>query len=113
MVYNVLDYPGGVVRMTSVTEEDNELMRNYPEHDTFHRKVKQVMNFVVISIYQNRTSWPVSQIFLFFVFKFQAMKGSVGLPVGVQVVAPCYEDEMCLRVMKEVEGAADFHVIDK
>ena len=48
-----------------------------------------------------------------FLFQFQAMKGSVGLPVGVQVVAPCYEDEMCLRVMKEVEGAADFHVIDK
>ena len=35
------------------------------------------------------------------------MIGSIGLPVGVQVVAPWYEDEMCLRVMKEVEGAAD------
>ena len=48
MLYNVLDYPGGVVRMTSVTEEDNESMRNYPDHDVFHRRVKQVMNFVVI-----------------------------------------------------------------
>ena len=41
------------------------------------------------------------------------MKGSVGLPVGVQVVAPWYEDKMCLRVMKEVEGAADFHIMKK
>ena len=41
------------------------------------------------------------------------MKGSVGLPVGVQVIAPYYEDEMCLRVMKEAEGAADFHVMNK
>ena len=40
------------------------------------------------------------------------MKSSVGLRVGVQVVAPWYEDEMCLRVLKEVEGAADFHVLD-
>ncbi len=40
----------------------------------------------------------------------QAVEGSVGLPVGVQVVAPWYEDEMCLRVMREVEAAADFHV---
>ena len=41
------------------------------------------------------------------------MIGSIGLPVGVQVVAPWYEDEMCLRVMKEVEGTADFHVMNK
>ena len=51
MVYNVLDYPGGVVRMTSVTQEDNELMRNYPDHDKFHRKVKEVMNLIMT--YQN------------------------------------------------------------
>ena len=44
LVYNVLDYPGGVVRMTSITEDDNELMRNYPDHDKFHRKVKEVTN---------------------------------------------------------------------
>ena len=43
----------------------------------------------------------------------QAMDGAVGLPVGIQVVAPWYEDEVCLRVMKEVEGAADFHVMNK
>ena len=43
----------------------------------------------------------------------QAMEGAVGLPVGIQVVAPWYEDEICLRVMKEVEGAADFHVMNK
>ena len=47
MVYNVLDYPGGVVRMTSVTEDDNELMRNYPEHDMFHRRVKEVGNIII------------------------------------------------------------------
>ena len=41
------------------------------------------------------------------------MEGAVELPVGVEVVGPWYEDEMCLRVMKEVEGAADFHVMNK
>ena len=47
MVYNVLDYPGGAVRMTSVTEDDNELMRNYPEHDMFHKRVKEVGNIII------------------------------------------------------------------
>ena len=35
-----------------------------------------------------------------------AAKGAVGLPVGVQVAALPHHDELCLRVMKEVELAA-------
>ena len=31
-----------------------------------------------------------------------------GFPVGVQVVAPTWKDEVCLRVMKELEKAADY-----
>ena len=30
--------------------------------------------------------------------------GSVGLPVTVQVAALTFRDELCLRVMKEIEG---------
>ena len=42
MLYNVLNLPAGVVRMTSVTEEDNDLMKHYPNHDMHHRRVKGV-----------------------------------------------------------------------
>ena len=42
MVYNVLNFPAGVVRMTSVTEGDDDLMKHYPEHDMYHRRVKKV-----------------------------------------------------------------------
>jgi len=30
------------------------------------------------------------------------MKDSVGLPVGVQVVTMPFEDEICLKVMKDI-----------
>ena len=39
------------------------------------------------------------------------MVGSAGLPVGVQVAALTWHDELCLRVMKDVENAADFTVV--
>ena len=42
MVYNALNFPAGVVRMTSVTEEDNDQMKDYPDHDMYHRRVKKV-----------------------------------------------------------------------
>ena len=42
MVYNALNFPAGVVRMTRVTEEDDGQMKDYPEHDMYHRKVKKV-----------------------------------------------------------------------
>ncbi len=34
---------------------------------------------------------------------FQAVKGGVGLPVAVQCVSLPWQDEMCLRFMREVE----------
>ena len=35
----------------------------------------------------------------------QAMDaGSVGLPITVQVATPTFRDELCLRIMKEIEG---------
>lgn len=38
----------------------------------------------------------------------QTMQGSAGLPIGVSVMTPAYQDEKCLRVMKEVESAVEF-----
>ena len=132
--YNVLNFPAGVVRMTSVTEEDDDMMSSYPDHDMWHKRVIEVMapislfqwwlerNFTRLIKWENwsaqnknkklKCRWSSCFEWTFCVI-LQAMKGSVGLPVRVQVVAPWYEDEMCLRVMKEVEGAADFHVMDK
>lgn len=39
----------------------------------------------------------------------QAVHGSVGLPVAVQCVALPWEEELCLRFMKEVETLARNH----
>lgn len=39
---------------------------------------------------------------------FQSLRGSQGLPVGVQVVCLRYKDEMVLRIMKELQAAADY-----
>ena len=41
---------------------------------------------------------------LMFIIFIQAMDpGSVGLPVTVQVAALTFRDELCLRLMKEIE----------
>ena len=39
----------------------------------------------------------------------QVVKGSVGLPVAVQCIALPWEEELCLRFMKEVETTAKNH----
>lgn len=37
------------------------------------------------------------------------MENSAGLPVSVQVVAPPYEDELCLHVMRQIESEIGLH----
>lgn len=73
--YNVLDFPAGSVPVTKVTEQDVAMVKDYPASDVWHQTVKK------------------------------GMQGSEGLPVGVQVVALPWQEELCLRVMKELETA--------
>ncbi|XP_063323788.1 vitamin D3 hydroxylase-associated protein-like [Pelmatolapia mariae] len=70
-VYNLLNFPAGVVTVSTVTAEDEEEFEHYP--DKFNK-----------------------------VFK-EAVTGGEGLPVAVQCVALPWQDELCLRFMKEVE----------
>ena len=48
---------------------------------------------------------PVAQRDLFAQAAIAATRGSAGLPVGVQVMAPPFEDELALRGMRELERA--------
>ncbi|XP_029473759.1 vitamin D3 hydroxylase-associated protein-like isoform X1 [Rhinatrema bivittatum] len=75
MLYNVLNFPAGVVPVTRVTREDEEELRSYEGHygDSWDRLLKE------------------------------AVEGGVGLPVAVQCVALPWQEELCLRFMKEVE----------
>ncbi len=76
-LYNLLDYPAGSVPVTLVTEEDEERTKElYPKtEDSETMLAKRAFS-----------------------------KGSVGLPVGIQCVALPYRDEVCLRLMKELES---------
>ncbi|NWR70718.1 FAAH1 hydrolase, partial [Centropus unirufus] len=75
MLYNVLDFPTGVVPVTMVTEEDEEELKGYQGYfkDWWDRTLAK------------------------------AVRDSVGLPVAVQCVALPWQEELCLRFMKEVE----------
>lgn len=75
ILYNLLNFPAGVVPVSTVTAEDEEELGRYK------------------GFYQDR--WDK-------LFK-QAVSGGEGLPVGVQCVALPWQDELCLRFMKEVE----------
>ncbi|XP_023968113.2 vitamin D3 hydroxylase-associated protein-like [Chrysemys picta bellii] len=78
MLYNVLNFPAGVVPVTTVTEADEEDLKHYTGHygDPWDRTLRQ------------------------------AVEGAVGLPVAVQCVALPWQEELCLRFMKEVETLA-------
>eukprot|EP00058_Branchiostoma_floridae_P015839 XP_002601327.1 hypothetical protein BRAFLDRAFT_82774 [Branchiostoma floridae] len=74
-IFNLLNFPAGVVPVTKVTEEDDRLLDDIigSEKDPFDRNVLKVA------------------------------KGAVGMPVAVQCVALPWQEEACLRLMKEVE----------
>ncbi|KAJ1356860.1 hypothetical protein KIN20_014698 [Parelaphostrongylus tenuis] len=73
-LFNLLDFAAGVVNVTNVTPEDEQKMIDeYPETDPWYRIVKKTC------------------------------KGSVGYPVGVQVAAPPYMEEVMLRILRDVE----------
>ncbi|XP_026801453.3 fatty-acid amide hydrolase 1 [Pangasianodon hypophthalmus] len=74
-LYNVLNFPVGVVPVTEVTAEDEDELKHYRG------------NFGDV--------WD--KIFV------KAIRGGVGLPIAVQCVALPWQEEMCLRLMREVE----------
>ncbi|NXI30389.1 FAAH1 hydrolase, partial [Sterrhoptilus dennistouni] len=75
MLYNLLNFPAGVVPVSTVTEADEEELKLYKGccNDPWDRTLKQ------------------------------AVSGAVGMPVAVQCVALPWQEELCLRFMKEVE----------
>nr|XP_023410100.1 fatty-acid amide hydrolase 1 [Loxodonta africana] len=75
MLYNCLDFPAGVVPVTTVTAKDEAQMEHYRGY------------------FGDIWDWMLQK----------AMKKSVGLPVAVQCVALPWQEELCLRFMREVE----------
>jgi len=81
-LFNMLDYPAGVLCVDQVTSDDDQkLLNEYP------------------STIRNRN--PIFSLIR------KAAQNSFGLPLSVQVVALPYREEMCLRVMKEIELVAN------
>uniref|UniRef100_A0A3Q4NBP3 Fatty acid amide hydrolase n=1 Tax=Neolamprologus brichardi TaxID=32507 RepID=A0A3Q4NBP3_NEOBR len=75
MLYNLLKFPAGVVPVSTVTAKDEEELKHYKGcyQDSYDKSLKE------------------------------AVTGGEGLPVAVQCVALPWQDELCLRFMKEVE----------
>lgn len=81
-IFNFLDLPAGVVKVDTVTKEDEEQAKEYPTPAAAKRFFQHPMHRMVR----------------------KAMIGSAGLPVGVQVIAAPYQEETCLQVMKAIES---------
>ncbi|XP_062995474.1 fatty-acid amide hydrolase 1-like [Elgaria multicarinata webbii] len=75
LLYNYLDFPAGVLPVTTVMKEDEEELKTLRGH--------------------YNDMWDK--------FSVKAVEGAVGLPVSVQCVALPWQEELCLRFMKEVE----------
>ncbi|KAM5125548.1 fatty-acid amide hydrolase 1-like [Mantella aurantiaca] len=76
ILYNLLDFPVGVLPVTTVTREDEEELKRY---EGYHRD------------YWDRLLR-------------KGLADGVGLPVAVQCVSLPWQEEKCLRLMKEVES---------
>uniref|UniRef100_A0AAY4DKG0 Fatty-acid amide hydrolase 1 n=1 Tax=Denticeps clupeoides TaxID=299321 RepID=A0AAY4DKG0_9TELE len=74
-IYNLLNFPAGAVPVSTVTAEDEANLNHYKG------------NF--------QDYWD--KVFV------KAVRGAEGLPVAVQCVALPWQDELCLRFMREVE----------
>ncbi|XP_063422716.1 vitamin D3 hydroxylase-associated protein-like isoform X2 [Mytilus trossulus] len=72
-LYNLLDYTAGTLKVTNVTQADLDNFQHYPSKTWLEKNIK----------------------------KFS--EGSKGLPVGVQFVGLSYQEELVLRLMKDVE----------
>ncbi|KAI4889973.1 hypothetical protein NFI96_024360 [Prochilodus magdalenae] len=92
VLYNVLNFPSGAVPVTTVTAEDEAKLSQYRGTfgdiwDKLFVKAS-VCKLVVFSKSQSLST---------------AVRGGVGLPVAVQCVSLPWQDELCLRFMREVE----------
>uniref|UniRef100_UPI00398EC7E7 fatty-acid amide hydrolase 1 n=1 Tax=Pristiophorus japonicus TaxID=55135 RepID=UPI00398EC7E7 len=75
VIFNLLNFPAGIVPVSTVTEKDEEELKGYVGYCNDH--------------------WDKT-------FK-KGISGAVGLPLAVQCVALPWHDELCLRFMREVE----------
>ncbi|XP_035997184.1 vitamin D3 hydroxylase-associated protein [Fundulus heteroclitus] len=75
ILYNLLNFPAGTVPVSTVTAQDEEELEHFRGN------------------YQDRWDKLHKQV----------VTGAEGLPVAVQCVALPWQDELCLRFMKEVE----------
>eukprot|EP00871_Galdieria_phlegrea_P003325 jgi/Galph1/3994/GphlegSOOS_G2649.1 len=79
---NVLNLPAGVVPVTLVRQEEGQAAWLSPCKDLLDKLVQDCVT---------------------------GDGGCEGLPVGIQVVSTPWKEEMCLRVMKEIEQVAEFN----
>jgi len=78
-IFNTLNLPTGVVPITLVKEGEDVYPREIcPENDSYYKA------------------------------EVQNMKGSVGMPIGVQITTLPYEDEKCVNLMRQVEEEINF-----
>jgi len=71
-----LDFAAGTLPLSRVTASDEAAMEGYPMHNDMTPNYKRVK---------------------------KAMKGIVGLPINVQVVTLPWQEELCLRIMRDVD----------
>ncbi len=79
MLYNLLDFPSGVVPVTRVNDVDVKSPR-------------EIVNFMDK-------------------FLRKSEENSLGMPVGLQVVALPFQDELCLSAMKLISSLLPDHIL--
>ena len=72
--WNVMNFPAGIAPVTKWSPEDDEGMRNYPQHDLIHRTIHGLCD-----------------------------EGCKNMPLAVQVVARPHRDEQVLQILSVLD----------
>ena len=80
-IANLLCWPSGTIPITTIRENE----QHYRNEDLPKEQRDMMSSYIA-----------------------QEMKDSAGLPISVSVMTPAYQDELCLRVMREIEKGVNF-----
>ena len=99
-IANLLQWPCGAMPVTTVYENEQHYYENNDNSNDDGNT-------------NDNDTLPLDQQDHYAKLTRQVMKGSAGLPMSINIMAPAFQDEVCLGVMKEIERVVNFQTKPK
>lgn len=98
-MWNLTDFPAGIVKFGN--ESGTRIADFDDEGDLFLKIAKKVIKFIIIFLV---LYFKLVLKMNFFITE-KSIRNSINMPIGVQIVARPYKEELVLRAMVELDEA--------